>query len=54
MKKDSSLSEDLHNFIDEATIRKEMARYENPDPDRKRLLTGRLARMEAGERDLYL
>ncbi|MEF2231661.1 MAG: radical SAM protein [Pseudodesulfovibrio sp.] len=36
MKKDSSLSEDLHNFVDEATIREEMARLENPESGRIR------------------
>ena len=38
--------------IGEALIQKEIENY--TDPDRKRLLTERLARMEAGERDLYL
>jgi 2-iminoacetate synthase len=38
--------------IGEALIRREIENY--PDPDRKALLTDRMARMEAGERDLYL
>lgn len=38
--------------VGEELIRKELERF--PDPDRKPLLTDRLARMEAGERDLYL
>jgi len=33
-------------------IKNEIENY--PDPDRKQLLTDRLARMEKGERDLYL
>jgi 2-iminoacetate synthase len=38
--------------IGEELLRREVAHY--PDADRKSLLTDRLARMEAGERDLYL
>ena len=36
MKQDSTLGEGLHNFVDEATIREEMARFKNPEPGRIR------------------
>ncbi len=38
--------------VGEELIRNELENY--ADPERKKLLTDRMARMEAGERDLYI